>query len=101
MIGHSFVSGLNDHLSLYHSHRSTGMTGARGRTLSAMTAAGSVRPENGLVNNSNVISSQLRLKKILHSLHLFGKRGANISNDFDLDYFRDHVKKYQTRFCHN
>ena len=45
-----------------------------------MTVAGSVRPEN----NSNTISSQLRLNNFLDSLHLFGKGGAKISNDFDL-----------------
>ena len=59
-----------------------------------MTVAGSVRPEN----NSNTISSQLRLNNFLDSLHLFGKGGAKISNDFDLDYFRDQVKSVRPDF---
>ena len=72
------------------------MTGARGRTLSAMTAACSVRPDNGLSHENstscNVNSSQLWFNNFLESLYFFGKWGAKISNDFDLDYFSDQVK---------
>ena len=66
-------------IDLCHWHDWRGR-GVGGRTLSAMTVAGSVRPEN----NSNTISSQLRLNNFLDSLHLFGKGRAKISNDFDL-----------------
>ena len=66
---------------------------AHGRSQLAMTAAGSVHTENGLAHenntNCNVISLQLRLKNFLNSFNIFGKRGAKISNDFDLDCFRD------------
>ena len=70
-----------------------GMTGARGRTLtlSAMTAAGTVRPENGLVGPQyymkiTLMSFPHNFASIIFSIRYIYLEDEvqTISNDFDL-----------------